>query len=467
MKKQRASRKKSAKRTSTRNMRVVYANAAGIDIGSESHFVAVPSDTDERPVREFRAFTADLHKLADWLDECGITHVAMESTGIYWIPLFEILEARGFEVRLVDPRQLKTVPGRKSDVLDSQWIQQLHSFGLLAGAFRPDDSVCVLRSYMRQRAMLIESAATHIQRMQKALSQMNVKLEKVLSDITGTTGMMIIDAILAGEHNAHKLAALRDARCKRSEAEIALALEGNWRPEHLFSLKQAVELFRTYQRQITECDREIEGCLASQDELGSPDDLPPDLRKGKSAKRNDPRFDARAHLHRMTGVDLTQIRGINAHTALKVVSEIGTDMSRWPTAKHFTSWLALAPGTKKSGGKLMSSRTKATKNRAAHALRLAANALQRADTALGAFFRRLKARHGSPKAITATARKLAVAIYNMLKYGQEYVESGAAYYESEYQTRVIQSLTRRAADFGFQLIPAKPVKANLNDENEM
>ncbi len=446
------SRKDSTKRKSP-NMQVMYPNAAGIDIGSESHFVAVPTDTGERSVREFRAFTADLHALADWLTECRITHVAMESTGIYWIPLFEILDARGFEVRLVDPRQLKTVPGRKSDVMDCQWIQQLHSVGLLAAAFRPSESVCVLRSYMRQRAMLIDAAAAHIQHMQKAMSQMNVKLEKVLSDITGTTGMMIIDAIPAGERDAYKLAALRDARCKHSEKEIARALEGNWRDEHLFSLKQAVEFFRMYQRQIAECDGEIEKTLNTHEVVGSPDDLPPDLRQGKTQKRNDPLFDARAQLHRMTGVDLTQIRGINAHTALKVVSEIGTDMSRWPTAKHFTSWLALAPGSKKSGGKVLSSRTKATKNRAAHALRLAANALQRSDTAVGAFFRRVKSRHGTPKAITAAARKLAEAIYNMLKHGQDYVERGAAWYESEYQKRVLKGLTRRAADLGFQLVP--------------
>ena len=453
MKQQRSPRKKSARRKSTRNMTVVYPNAAGVDIGSESHFVAVPGDADDRPVREFRAFTADLHKLADWLGECGVTHVAMESTGIYWIPLFEILEARGFEVRLVDPRRLKTVPGRKSDVIDCQWIQQLHSFGLLAAAFRPDDSVCVLRAYMRQRAMLTEAAAMHIQHMQKALAQMNVRLEKVLSDITGTTGMLIIEAILAGERDPHELARFRDARCKRSEREIALALEGNWRAEHLFSLKQAVEVFRTYQCQISDCDREIEQVLASAEEVGSSNDLPKDIRKGKTRKRNDPRFDARADLHRMTGVDLTQIRGINAHTALKVVSEIGTDMSRWPTSKHFTSWLALAPGMKKSGGRMLSSRTKATKNRAAHALRQAAYAIQRADTALGAFFRRIKSRHGSPKAITATARKLAVLVYNLLKHGHTYVEQSAASYESDYRHRVVKSLTRRATALGFQLVP--------------
>jgi transposase len=443
-------------------VQVVYPNAAGIDIGSESHFVAVPGDGGELSVREFRAFTADLIKLADWLEECGITHVAMESTGIYWIALYELLEARGFDVRLVDPRQLKTVPGRKSDVQDCQWIQQLHSFGLLAAAFRPAESVCVLRAYMRQRAMLVESAATHIQHMQKALSQMNVKLEKVLSDITGVTGLAIIDAILGGQRDPRQLAALRDVRCKRSEREIALALQGNWRKEHLFSLKQAVELFRTYQRQIEQCDVEIHKVLEAQPAVGDSENLPPDIRRGKTPKRNDPEFDARADLYRMTGVDLTTIRGINAHTALKVVSEIGTDMSRWKTAKHFTSWLALAPGTKKSGGKVLSSRTKASKNRAAHALRLAANSLQRADTALGAFFRRIKSRHGSPKAITATARKLATAIYNMLKYGQNYVERGAAFYESQFHERLIHSLSRKAAKLGYQLVPEKQLTPESN-----
>jgi len=431
----------------------VNLNAAGIDIGADRHFVAVPPgrDPEGHDVREFGAFTADLHALAAWLTACGIETVAMESTGVYWIPLFELLSEQGLDVKLVNPRQLKHMPGRKTDVLDCQWLQQLHTFGLLAGAFRPDDAVCVLRGYLRQRAMLVTCASQHIQHMQKALEQMNVKLPEVVSDITGVTGMAIIRAIVKGERHPHALAALRDRRCKHDEATIARALEGSWREEHLFALRQALELFEVYQTKIADCDRTIEGCLNGFDDKSGGQPLASEPRTRKPP-RNEPAFDARTHLHRLTGVDLTRLDGIDAHTALKVVSEIGLDMSRWPTEKHFASWVTLAPGNKITGGKIVSSRTKASANRVAAALRMAASTLHHSQSALGAFFRRLKARIGAPKAITATAHKLACLIYNMLKFGTEYVDQGQQYYERRYQQRVVSNLSRRAQELGYRLV---------------
>ncbi len=429
----------------------VNLNAAGIDVGAESHYVAVPEgrDPDGCDVRAFGAFTADLAALADWLTRCGIETVAMESTGVYWIPLFERLTERGFEVLLVDPRRLKHVPGRKSDVLDCQWIQQLHTFGLLAGAFRPADQVCVLRSYLRQRAMLVSYAAQHIQHMQKALEQMNLKLTHVVSDIAGLTGLTIIRAILAGERDPRALARLRDRRCKANEATLARALEGTWRREHLFELRQAVELFDFYRGQIAACEAEIEAQLGQFEDKSGGAPLAP--ARPPKAGRTAPSFDARPPLQRLTGVDLTRIDGIDAPTALKVVAEIGLDMTRWPTEKHFASWLGLAPGSKISGGKRLSGRTKPSTSRAATALRLAANSLHHSRSALGAFYRRLKGRLGAPKAITATAHKLACLIYRMLRFGTDYVDKGQDYYEQRYRTRVVSHLMRRAHHLGYQL----------------
>lgn len=430
-------------------LKQVHLNAAGIDIGSEFHFVAVPPDRDPQPVRRFEAFTADLQSLATWLQECGIDTVVMESTGVYWIPLFEILESHGLEVRLVDPRRLKSVPGRKSDVCDCQWLQELHTFGLLAAAFRPAEDVVVLRSFLRQRAMLVQYASQHIQHMQKALHQMNVKLDKVLSDVTGVTGMAILDAILSGERDAVCLAKLRDPRCHSSEETIARALLGNWRKEHLFALQQAVTLYRVYHGQIAECDRQIEVQLASMPEKMSTS--PPPLRSRR--RRHEPAFDVDQVLHRITGVDLTQIDGIDGYTALKLISEIGTDMSRWKTVKHFTSWLGLCPGTNRSGGRDRSTRTKPCSNRAAAALRLAANGLHRSQSALGAFLRRMKARLGAPKAITATAHKLARLVYFTLKHGRIYVDKGASWYEQQFHARLLKSLQLRASQLGYTLVP--------------
>lgn len=428
----------------------VNLNAAAIDVGAESHFVAVPEDRDDQPVREFAAFTADLYRLADWLKACGIETVAMESTGVYWIPVFQVLEERGFAVKLVDARQLKRVPGRKSDVLDCQWLQQLHTFGLLAGAFRPDNQICVLRSYMRQRAMLVKYASQHVQHMQKALVQMNVQLQHVLEDITGATGMRIIRAILAGERNPQRLAALRDSNCKNSVTIIAKALQGDWREEHLFALEQAIELVDAYQAKIAACDERILDHLGGYDDRSG--DGPSPHGPAPRKDRHDFSFDATAELYRMTGVDLTLVSGLEANTVMKVISETGLDMSKWPTSKHFSSWLGLAPNNRVSGGKVISRRTLPSSNRAAAALRIAARSLHRSKSALGAFLRRKAAQIGMPKAITATAHKLSRVIYNMLRHGTDFVEHGQDYYERAYQERVLKSLTRRAQDLGYCLV---------------
>ena len=428
----------------------VNLDAAGVDVGASSHFVAVSAARAEPPVQEFAAFTADLYRLADWLAECGVATVVMESTGVYWIPLFGVLEERGFEVMLVDPRRIKNVSGRKTDVLDCQWLQQLHTYGLLSGAFRPKADIRRLRSYLRQRAMLVEYASHHIQHMQKALTQMNLKLQHVISNITGKTGMDIIEAIVAGERDPWKLAQFRRPGMKADAATIARSLQGHWREEHIFELTQALELYRFYHDKIAECDREIEAQLErfeDRSDGGAPAD------NGRRGQGNAPRFDIRTHLYRMTGVDLTRIDGIDGFTALKVIGEIGTDLTKWPSAKHFASWLGLSPDNRITGGKVKSSKTKPSASRAAAALRLAANALHRSDSALGAFLRRKKAQLGAPKAITATAHKLARLIYSMLRYGQEYADAGAEYYESEYQQRALRAAKRRAAQLGYQLVP--------------
>lgn len=450
--------KRKSKNTKHRKMGIshldqININAAGIDIGAEIHYVAVPGgrDPEGQDVRHFYTFTADLNKLADWLRQCKIDTIAMESTGVYWIPLFELLDSQGFTVRLVNPRNIKNAPGRKTDVLDCQWIQQLHTYGLLQGAFRPDKQICELRAYLRQRAMLISYASHHTQHMQKSLEQMNIKLSQVISDITGATGMKIIRAIVSGERDSVKLARMRDARCNSSERVIAKALEGTWQPEHIFALQQALELYDFYKKQIIACESRIQRHLDNLEDRsnGTPLGKPPKKSSGSSNKFT---FDARRSLFQLTGVDLTRIEGIEAPTALTIISEIGIDMSHWPTEKHFASWLGLCPGSKISGGKVLSSRTKPCANRAAHAFRLAAFSLQRSKSGIGAFLRRKKAQIGAPKAITATAHKIARIFYNMLKCGTEYTDLGQEYYEQRYQDRVITSLKRKAKQFGFDLV---------------
>jgi transposase len=435
-----------------RHLQQLNLNAAAIDIGATAHFVAVPEGRDRVSVRQFATFTADLHALADWLTHCGVDTVVMESTGVFWIPVFEILETRGFKVLLVDARHVKNVSGRKSDVLDCQWLQQLHTYGLLQGAFRPPEQIVVLRSYLRHRAMLVRSAATHIQHMQKALQQMTVLLHQVVTDITGVTGMTIIRAIVAGERNPQRLAQHRDPRCKSSEAVIAKSLEGNYREDHLFALEQAVALSDTYQAQIAACDARIEQYLARMEHVMA-EPLPAPA-KPRSQRANHRHLDARTHLYQITGVDLTRIDGIEAATAVTLISEIGTDMSRWKTVNHFVSWLGLCPGTKVSGGRRLSSKTKPTANRAATALRIAASTLHHSRSALGAYYRRMAARLGKPQAVTATAHKLARLVYTMLKNGSEYTDAGQDYYERQYKERAVRNLERRAKDLGFELVPS-------------
>jgi len=456
-KKQRKNKKH--RKVNTSHLEQLNINAAGIDIGAEFHYVAVPNgrDPEGQDIRHFATFTADLHKLADWLRQSKIDTVAMESTGIYWIPVFEILDSQGFDVHLVNPRNVKNAPGRKTDVLDCQWLQQLHTYGLLQGAFRPENQICELRAYLRQRTMLVSYASHHIQHIQKALEQMNIKLTQVISDITGVTGMKIIRAIISGERDPVKLASMRNARCNNSETTIAKALQGNWRPEHIFALQQAVELYDFYKKQIIACESRIQHHLDSFDDRsnGTPLEKPPRQSRGSSNKLH---FDARTYLYRMTGVDLTRIEGIEAPSALNIIGEIGIDMSPWPTEKHFASWLGLCPGSKVSGGKVLSSKTKPSANRAAHAFRLAAYSLQRSKSAIGAFLRRKKAQIGAPKAITATAHKIARIFYNMLKYGTKYVDLGQQYYEQRYRDRVVANLKRKAKQFGFDLVNIKEHK---------
>ena len=429
-------------------------HVAGIDCGSAEHFVAVPPDRDPTPVRSFSTFTTDLLRLADWLIACRVTSVAMEATGVYWIPIYEILEARGIEVLLVNARHLKNVPGRKSDVSDCEWIRELHSVGLLRGSFRPTDAIVALRAYLRHRQTLIESAGTYIQRMQKALVQMNLQLPLVVSDITGVTGLRILRDIVAGQRDPHRLAEHRDHRCRASKTEIIAALTGHYRAEHLFVLQQNLELFDICQTQLEACDRVIDAHVRTLTvRLTPPPRRCPHRGSRRSRATTNHDSSIRAPLHQLTGgVDLTQIDGIAPYTALKLISEIGTDMSRWPTEKHFTSWLTLAPKNKISGGRLLSSRTQPSANRAAAILRMTVMCLNRTQTALGAFYRRLAARIGKPQAITATARKLAILVYRALKGQLVYQDPGADAYDRQQRTRMLRHLRQRAATLGFELV---------------
>jgi transposase len=434
----------------------INRNAAGIDCGAAEHFVAVPPDRDPTPVRAFGTFTTDLQRLADWLTACGVTSVAMEATGVYWIPIFELLEARGFEVLLVNARHVKNVPGRKSDVSDCEWLRELHSVGLLRGSFRPTDEIVTLRTYLRHRQTLIETASTYIQRMQKALVQMNLQLALVVSDITGATGLRIVRDIVAGRRDPAQLAQHRDPRCRATAAEIIAALTGHYRADALFVLQQNLELFDVCQAQIAQCDLAIERHLhtltANQPAPAVP--LPAARQpRRRTPKNNDLSFDVRPALFQLTGgVDLTQIDGVGPLTAVKLLSEIGTDMRRWPTEKHFTSWLTLAPKNKVTGGRLVSSRTQPSANRAAAILRMAAMSLGRTSTALGAFYRRLAARVDKPQAITATARKLAILVYRTLNGDLVYRDPGADHYNAAQRARVIRRLRQRAATLGFELV---------------
>ncbi|HTR07333.1 MAG TPA: IS110 family transposase [Paraburkholderia sp.] len=426
----------------------VFPNAAGIDIGGSSHWVAVPKAADEEPVREFGTMTDDLHAMADWLLACGVDTVALESTGVFWIPVHEVLEQRGLTVWLVDARQMKYVPGRKSDVQDCQWLQKLMSLGLLRAAWRPGDEVCVVRAVVRQREVLLTEQASWVLRMQKALVQMNLQLTEVLTDVMGATGQAIIRAIVAGERDPKALASHRHTRVRRSEEDIVRALTGNWREEHLFVLQQALAMFDSLAQRILECDAKIEALLVP---LGRHDialDGP-----GKRRSKNAPQFDARAALARWAGVDLTRINGLSVTTVMTILSEIGPDLSRFANVKHFCSWLGLCPGTKISGGKVLSARTRRSTNRVRQALKIAAMSLSRNASALGAFYRRLCARMDKPRANTAVAHKLARMVYFMLTRGEAFVDQGQQRYEEQQQQRSIAALRRRASALGFEITP--------------
>lgn len=432
----------------------IHANAAGIDVGSEEHWVGLPPGRASETVRRFGAFTSDLYELANWLKQCRIDTVAMESTGVYWIPLYQVLEERGFQVLLVNARYAKNVAGRKTDVLDCQWLQKLHSYGLLPGSFRASGAICTLRTYLRHRQMLIEYGAAHVQHMQKALTQMNLKLANVISDITGVTGMKIIRAIVGGERNPSKLAELRDWRTKNNEDTIAKALEGDYRNEHVFELTQALELWDYYQGKLAVCDQHIAEYLKTMESKVDSDTSPiPPVRLKKTRRRNDPYFDARQAAHRISGVDLTQIDGISESAALTILSEIGTDMSPWKTEKHFASWLALCPNNRISGGKILQRRTRRAPNHVANVLRVCSQSLMQSKSALGAYCRRMCSRIGAPKAITATAHKLALLIYRMIRLGKTYVDIGQEKYEHQYQNRKLKTLARKAKEMGMQLVP--------------
>jgi transposase len=429
----------------------IHQNAAGIDVGAEEVYVAVPNGRDRESVRKFPTFTADLYRLADWLKQCQVTTVAIESTGVYWIPLYEILEDRGFEVCLVNARHLKNVSGRKTDIVDCQWLQQLHTYGLLHASFRPPEHIAAIRSLVRHREMLVEYRSAHIQHMQKALTLMNIRLTNVLSDITGVTGMKIIRAIIQGERDRKTLASFRNPKCAKSEEEIEKSLEGNYKLEHLFVLQQALELYDFYDQQLQQCDLQLEALYQQFEPPDQPGTPAPEKRRRKRRK-NQPHFDLAQSLYRMTdGIDLTQIDGLDALTVQDILSETGTDMSRWPTVKHFCSWLCLAPNNKITGGKLKSSHTPRTQNRASRAFRLAAQSLMKSKSALGAYARRMAARQDAPTAITATAHKLATIFYFMLKRREPYRPLTADYYEQQHRDKALRSLQRKAASLGFRL----------------
>jgi transposase len=442
-------------------LKVVHPHAAGLDIGSAEIWVAVAPGSSDEPVRKFGTFTPDLEALADWLTRCGVDSVAMESTGVYWIPVYEILEGRGLAVQVVNARHVKNVPGRKSDIQDCQWIQGLHSVGLLRGSFRPEGEIAALRAYLRHRAALIEHRAAHIQHMQKALQQMNVQLCQVVSDITGMTGLAIVRAIVAGQRDPQQLAALRQPGCKQSEQQIARALTGHYRREHLFALQQALTLYDCYSEQIVTCDAELERQFANLKPIS--DDLPPlpPSDKRDSHSKNGPGYDARSQLYRLTGVDLVAISGLNESSVQTIISEIGTQVSTFPTEKHFCSWLGLAPHNDISGGKLLRSRTLATHNRAGQAFRMAAQSVSRSpDSVFGAFYRRMRARLGAQQAIVATAHKIARTFYHMLKHRTPFHDLGGEEYERRARQRELKNLEKRAAKLGLAVV-ARPTAPAL------
>jgi transposase len=433
----------------------VHPNAAGLDIGSEEIVVAVPVDRDPEPVRVFRTFTPDLHMLVAWLVACGIDTVAMESTGVFWIPIYELLEQHGIRPYLVNARHVKTVPGRKSDWNDAQWLQKLHALGLLQASFRPDSELRTVRALARHRAELIRHRAPHILHMQQALKLMNIQLSIVLSDITGDTGQAIVRAIVAGERDPAKLAELRHPNCKATLAEIEKALTGTWQDAQLFILQQGLELFDFYTAQLDACDREMERVYQAIESRGEKDAPLPDLPRAKpgSKSKNEPNFNVRAQLARIVGVDLVAVMGLSASSVQTIISEIGTDMTRFATVKHFCAWLGLAPRNDISGGKVLRSRTMKVRTRANQAFRDAAASVGRSDSSFGAYYRAMRARLGPQQAIVATAHKIARVVYHLLKTGEAFQEESAEVYEQKRHARELKNLTRRAQKLGYTLTP--------------
>jgi transposase len=438
------------------SLEVVHPDAAGIDIGNESHYVAVPPSRDSQAVRRFGCTTVDLKAMAHWLKQCRIQTIAMQSTGVYWIAVYDVLEAAGLDVYLVNARDTKNLPGRKSDVQESQWLMKLHTYGLLRNSFRPSQEMRTIRTYWRQRNDLVQAAASHIQRMQKVLTQMNIQLANVLSDISGVTGQAIIQAILAGQRDAHKLAELRDPRVRASEEQIARYLEGNWQEDLLFVLKQEQQGYEFCQQQMAACDRQLEQYLQQSEDRSQGTRLPEEMRKGRLQKKkgNRPQFDLRAELFRMTGTDLTQIDGLDVMTATTIVSEAGWDMSKWADEDHFVSWLRLCPDNRISGDKVIGKGRLPTNNRASIALRMAASTLRMSNTYLGAQFRRFRTKLGSPIAIKAMAAKLARLVYRMLRYGMKYVDQGAQFYDAQHRKLQVTQLKWKAAKLGFRVVEA-------------
>jgi transposase len=428
----------------------INPDAAGIDIGSEEIYACVPSDRNPDFVRSFDTFTADLYALASWLKTARIKTVAMEATGIYWIPLYEILEAQGFQVHLVNPKQLKR--SKKTDVLDCQWLQQMHSYGLLNSSFRPPDEICALRALVRHRDNLIRYRSAHVQHIQKALHQMNIQLDNVLGDITGVTGLQILQAIADGNTDPQHLAQFRDYRCRSSKETIRKSLEGNYRKEHIFQLKQSLEFFHFYNRQLQTCELEIQ---QSYEKIAQKRGIQkPVPEKSKPIKhKNQPSYDLQPYLFRCAGVDLTRITGLSTLTVQTIFSEIGFDLTRFPTVKHFTSWLNLCPNNKISGGKILQNKTKELKNRAGQSFRIAACSVARSASPLGAYYRRIRAIHGPAKANVATAHKLARIFYFMVKNQIEFNETLQEMYDQRYHQRQINNLKRKATQFGFELVP--------------
>ena len=431
---------------------VMRADAAGIDIGATEIFVAVPPDRATENVRSFPTFTQDLYALADWLKQCGVKTVAMESTGVYWIPLFQILEDRGFEVYLVNARHVKNVPGRRTDVSDCQWLQFLHSVGLLRASYRPEQEVCTVRSLLRHRESLVQMAATHINHMQKALDQMNLQLHHVISDITGQTGLAILDAILGGERNPQVLAKLRNQRIRASEEVIAKSLVGDYRPEHLFTLQQSLLAYRSYQKLIADCDREIGRAMEQFNPPRPSQALAHDTGKPEPETSSADGV-LHAELKRAFGIDLTQVPGIHTGIAQTLFGEIGPDFTKFRSASAFASWMGLCPDNDISGGKVLWVGTRKVNCRAAKALRMAAQSLHHSKTALGDFYRRMRAKLGAPKAITAAAHKLARIIFHLVTTRQEFDASHFAADQLRFQKRQEAKLRAKARALGFQLIP--------------